>query len=132
MLPLRFRRLLFWLAITYLALIAAVLYPTLHEGLGIRIFLWNCFPPTIGLILVLTAWERSKSRIAGSIGFALMTAAAATFFFAAWFFTPLDTDPHSITTKFVFVFGPLLSLTFGLIASMAGWLAAKVVSSVKA
>jgi hypothetical protein len=125
MLRSKFRWLLFWIAIAYIAVTASVLYPALHEGFGIRISLWNCVPPTIGLILVITALGRSKSRIVGSASFALLTAVAAMFLFAAWFFTPLDTDPHSVTTKFVFVFGPLFSLALALIASAIGWVVGK-------
>lgn len=121
-----FRWVLSWIALAYVGVIAAVLYPALHEGFGIRISLWNCIPPTIGLILVITAIGRSNSRILASVSFAVLTALATIFFFAAWFFTPLDTDPHSVTTKFVFVFGPLFSLAFALIASAIGWIAAKV------
>lgn len=115
-----------WIAIAYAGVIAAVGYPALHEGFGIRIFLWNCIPPTIGLILIITAMGRSRSRMLGSAGFAVLTAIVAIFFFAAWFFTPLDTDPHSMTTKFVFVFGPLLSLALGLIASAIAWVVGKI------
>jgi hypothetical protein len=128
MLRSKFRWLLFWMGIAYIAVIASALYPALHEGFGLRIFLWNCVPPTIGLILVLTAMGGSKSRIVGSASFAVLAAVAAIFFFVAWFFTPLDTDPHSVTTRFVFVFGPLFSLALALIASAIGWLAAKIMS----
>jgi hypothetical protein len=116
---------LFWIAIAYITVIASALYPALHEGFGIRIFLWNCVPPTIGLILVLTAMGGSKSRLVISTSFAVLVAIGEIFFFAAWFFTPLDTDPHSATTKFVFVFGPVVSFGLALIASAIGWLVAK-------
>jgi len=121
MLRFPFHSRLSWIAIAYIAVIASALYPALHEGFGIRIFLWNCVPPTIGLILVLTAMGGSKSRLITSTSFAVLVAIGAIFFFTAWFFTPLDTDPHSGTTKFVFVFGPVVSLGLALIASAIGW-----------
>jgi thiol:disulfide interchange protein len=122
----KFRWLLFWIGIAYVAIIASVLYPAVHEGFGLRLSLWNCVLPIIGLILVLTAMGRSKSHIAASVSFAVVTAIAALFFFAVWFFTPLDTDPHSITTKLVFVFGPLFSLALAVVASVIGWFAGKI------
>jgi hypothetical protein len=94
----RYRLRLAWVGIVYIAVVATVLYPALHEGFDARITLWNCLPPTLGLILISTALGKSSRRIVVSSVFALLTAAVATFFSAAWFFTPLDLDSHSATT----------------------------------
>ncbi len=102
-----------------------VLYPALHEGFDARITLWNCLPPTLGLIVISTALGKSSRRIVVSTVFALLTAAVTTFFSAAWFFTPLDLDPHSATTKLVFIFAPLFSLGLAIIASGVAWTVAR-------
>ncbi len=115
-----------WIVIVYIAVIAQVFYPALHEGFGAKVILWNCIPPTLGLILITTALGKSKRRMIVSAVFALVTAAVATFFFAAWFFTPLDTDPHSLTTTLVFIFGPALSLALATIVSGLAWFALRV------
>ncbi len=120
----RYRLRLAWVGIVYIAVVAMVLYPALHEGFDARITLWNCLPPTLGLIVISTALGKSSRRIVVSTVFALLTAAVATFFSAAWFFTPLDLDPHSGTTKLVFVFAPVFSLGFALIASGVAWIVA--------
>jgi hypothetical protein len=78
------------IGIVYVAVIALVLYPALHEGFDARIALWNCLPPTLGLIVIGTAMGKSSRRIVVSTVFALFTAAVAMFFSAAWFFTSLD------------------------------------------
>ena len=114
------------IAIVYIAVIAMVLYPALHEGFNAKVILWNCIPPTLGLILITTALGKSKSRMIVSVVFALFIAAVATFFFAAWLFTPLDTDPHSLTTALVFIFGPALSLALATIVSGLAWFAVRV------
>jgi hypothetical protein len=44
------------------------------------------------------------------------------FFFGAWFFTPLDTDPHSSMTTLVFVYAPALSLAVATIGAVVAWL----------
>ena len=54
-----------------------------------------------------------------------VAAAVATFFSAAWFFTPLDLDSHSATTKLVFIFAPVFSLGFAIIASGVAWIVAR-------
>jgi hypothetical protein len=100
-------RIFVWIGIVYAAVIALVLYPALHEQLGIKLFLWNCIPPTIGLLVIATAFDKSGPRLVVSITFAVLTASVTTFFSVAWFFTPLDLDPHSGTTKLVFVFAPV-------------------------
>jgi hypothetical protein len=120
----RYRLGLAWVGIVYIAIVATVLYPALHEGFDARITLWNCLPPTLGLIVISTALGKSSRRIVVSTVFALLTAAVATFFSAAWFFTPLDLDPHSATTKLVFIFAPVFSLGFAIIASGVAWIIA--------
>jgi hypothetical protein len=122
----RYRLQFAWIAIVYIAVMALVFYPALHEGFGAKVILWNCIPPTLGLILITTALGKSKPRMIVSAVFALLTAAGATFFFAAWFFTRLDTDPHSLTTTLVFVFGPALSLALATIVSGLAWFAVRV------
>jgi hypothetical protein len=115
-----------WIAIVYIAVIAIVFYPALHEGFDAKVILWNCIPPSLGLILITTALGKSKPRMIVSAVFALLTAAVTTFFFAAWFFTPLDTDPHSSTTTLVFVFAPVLSLALATIVSGLAWFAVRI------
>lgn len=48
----RHHRIFVWIGIFYAAVIAVVLYPALHEQLGTKLLLWNCIPPTIGLIVI--------------------------------------------------------------------------------
>jgi hypothetical protein len=115
-----------WIAIAYVAVIAIVLYPALHEALGAKLLLWNCVPPTLGLLVIATAFDKSRPRIIVSATFALLTAIVATFFSASWFFTSLDLDPHSATTKLVFVFAPVFSLSVAAIASGIAWFVARV------
>jgi hypothetical protein len=116
------RRLQFaWIAIAYIVVIALVFYPALHEGLGAKLLLWNCIPPTLGLLVIATAFDKSRPRLVVSITFALLTASVTTFFSVAWFLTPLDLDPHSATTKLVFVFAPIFSLGLAIIASGVAW-----------
>jgi hypothetical protein len=115
-----------WIAIVYFAVIALASYPALHEGFGAKVLLWNCIPPTLGLILITTALGKSKRRVITSAVFAVLAAAVATFFFVAWFFTPLDTDPHSSTTTLIFVFAPALSLVLATVASGLTWFAVRI------
>jgi hypothetical protein len=114
-----------WIAIVYAAVIAIVLYPALHEELGATVLLSNCIPPTLGLLVIATAFDKSKLRMVVSIVFALLTASVTTFFSVAWFLTPLDLDPHSATTKLVFVFAPIFSIGLAIIASGLAWLVAR-------
>jgi hypothetical protein len=122
----RHHRRFVWIAIVYVAVISIVLYPALHEGFGVTMILWNCIPPTLGLLAIATAFDKSRPRIIVSATFALLTAIVATFFSAAWLFTPLDLDPHSATTKLVFVFAPVFSLGLAAIASGIAWFVARV------
>ena len=117
----RHHRIFVWIGIFYAAVIAVVLYPALHEQLGTKLLLWNCIPPTLGLIVIATAFDKSRPRLVVSITFALLTASVTTFFSTAWFLTPLDLDPHSATTKLVFVFAPIFSLGLAIIASGIAW-----------
>ena len=117
----RHRRIFVWIVIVYAAVIAIVLYPALHEQLGTKLLLWNCIPPTLGLLAIATAFDKSRPRLVVSATFALAAATVAIFFSAAWFFTPLDLDPHSATTKLVFVFAPIFSLVLAIIASGVAW-----------
>jgi phospholipid/cholesterol/gamma-HCH transport system ATP-binding protein len=122
----RHRRKFAGIAIVYVAVIAIVLYPALHEGLGTKLFLWNCIPPTLGLLLITTAVGKSRPRVIASAIFALLAAAVTTFFSAAWFFTPLDIDPHSAATRLVFIFAPVFSLGLATIAFAIAWFVARV------
>jgi hypothetical protein len=115
-------RIFIWIAIVYAAVIAIVLYPALHEELGAKLLLWNCVPPTLGLLVIATAFDKSRRRLVVSITFALLTAGVTMFFSVVWFVTPLDLDPHSATTKMVFVFAPIFSLGLAIIASGIAWL----------
>jgi hypothetical protein len=121
MVPSRRRLQFAWIAIAYIVVIALVFYPALHEGLGAKLLLWNCIPPTLGLLVIATAFDKSRPRLVVSITFALLTASVTTFFSVAWFLTPLDLDPHSATTKLVFVFAPIFSLGLAIIASVVAW-----------
>jgi hypothetical protein len=114
-----------WIAFAYAAVIALVLYPTLHESLGPKLTLWNCIPPTLGLIVIISALGKSRRRVIVSATFALLAAALTMFFAGAWVFTPLDTDPHSLTTTLVFVFAPVLSLALATIVSGLAWFAVR-------
>ena len=102
-----------WIAIGYVAVIAVVVYPAIHEEVGARVLVWNCIPPTLSLLVIATAFHKSRPRMISSMVFALLAAAVTTFFSVIWFFTPLDLDPHSGTTKLVFVFSPIFSLVPG-------------------
>jgi hypothetical protein len=121
----RHHRIFVWIGIFYAAVIAVVLYPALHEQLGTKLLLWNCIPPTLGLLVIATAFDKSRPRLVVSITFALLTASVTTFFSMAWFLTPLDLDPHSATTKLVFVFAPIFSVGVAIIASGLAWLVAR-------
>jgi hypothetical protein len=114
------------IAIIYITVIAFVFYPALHEDFGAKVIVWNCIPPTLGLIVITSALGKSKPRMIVSTVFALFTAGVAAFLFASWFFTPLDTDPHSSTTGWVFVFAPVLSLALATIASGLAWLVSEI------
>ena len=65
----RHHRIFVWIGIFYAAVIAVVLYPALHEQLGTKLLLWNCIPPTIGLIVITTAFDKSRPRLVVSINF---------------------------------------------------------------
>jgi hypothetical protein len=118
-------RIFVWIGIAYAAVITIVLYPALHEELGAKLLLWNCIPPTLGLLVVARAFDKSRPRLVVSTTFALLTASVTTFFSVAWFLTPLNLDPHSATTKLVFVFAPIFSLGLAIIASGVAWLIAR-------
>lgn len=121
----RHRRQFAWIAIFYIAVIALVFYPALHEGFGVRVILWNCIPPTLGLIVIISALGKSRRRVIVSATFALLAAAITMFFVGAWLFTSLDTDPHSSMTAIVFVFAPLWSLIVATIGSGLACLAVR-------
>ena len=121
----RHQRTFVWITIAYAAVIATVLYPAIHEELGARLLLWNCIPPTVGLLVIVTAFNKSGRRMIVSATFALLTAAVALFFSLAWLFSPLDLDPHSATTKLVFVFAPVFSFGLAAVASGIAWFVAR-------
>jgi hypothetical protein len=120
------RKQLVWSAIIYIALLALVLYPAVHEGFGVKVILWDSVPPTLGLIAIISALGKSTRRLFTSATFAFFTAAATALLFSAWFFTPLDTDPHSVMTVFVFVLAPVLSLAVATVASAVAWFLVRV------
>jgi hypothetical protein len=114
-----------WIGLAYLTTIGLVLYPALHEKFGLPLTLWNCIPPTLGLALIATTVGKCRRFLVVAATFAIFTAVGAIFFSAAWLFTPLDADPHSITTKLVFVFAPLFSLGIAFVGSALMWLVAR-------
>lgn len=71
---------------------------------------------------MIRAVRASKQRIIASAVFAVVTAAVTIFFLGAWFFAPLDTDPHSSMTALVFVYVPVLSLALSTIGAVVAWL----------
>jgi hypothetical protein len=114
-----------WIAIVYVAVIVLVSCPALHEQLGVKLLLWNYIPPTLGLLVIATAFDKSRPRMVVSITFALVTAIVTTFFSIVWFLTPLDLDPHSGTTRLVFIFAPVFSFGLATISSGVAWLVAR-------
>jgi hypothetical protein len=122
----RYRQQFVWLAVVYAAVIGLVLYPGLHEGFAGTVIFWNCVPPTLGFVLIMMALGKSRRRVIVSAVFGLIAAVVALFFFAAWFFTPLDTDPHSSSTTLVFVYAPVFSAALATIGSAVAWFAIRV------
>jgi hypothetical protein len=118
-----------WIALAYAVVIALVLYPALHESLGLRLTLWNCIPPTLGLIVIVSALGKSRRRLIVSAIFALLAAGVTMFFAGGWVLTPLDTDPHSSTTAIVFVFAPVWSFLIAIIGSGLAWFALRIRSN---
>jgi len=114
-------RRLIWLAAGYVAVIALILYPTFHEGFGFKLAMWDCIPPTLGLILLASGGNEPTRHFTISAVFAIISALVMLFFVVAWFFTPLDTDPHSTTTALVFVFAPLWSVGIAIVAAGITW-----------
>jgi hypothetical protein len=112
---------LIWLAAAYVAVIALILYPAFHERLGFKLALWDCIPPTLGLIFLATAFEKTTRHFVTSAIFTGFSTLVMVFFALAWFFTPLDTDPHSTTTALVFVFAPLWSVGIAIVAAGITW-----------
>ena len=121
MLAFRFRSYLGWIAFAYAAVIALVLYPALHENLGLQLIFWNCLPPTLGLVVIISALGKSRRRLIVSATFAFLAAVVTIVFAGGWALTPLDTDPHSSTTAIVFVFAPFWSLAVAMIGSGLAW-----------
>jgi hypothetical protein len=119
---LKHRQKIIWLAIAYALVLGSALYPGLHEGFSGTIIFWNWIPPTIGFVLMISALRKSTLPFIVSAVFAVLTAAVTIFFFGAWFFTPLDTDPHSSMTTLVFVYAPVLSLVLATIGAVLAWL----------
>src|SRR5204862_1759158 len=106
-----------WIAFAYAAVIVLILYPTFHESLGPKLTLWNCIPPTLGLIVIISALGKSRRRVIVSATFALLTAALTMLFVGAWAFHRLDTDQHSSITAIVFAFAPTWPLRVAIIGS---------------
>jgi hypothetical protein len=115
-----------WLTIAYAVVMALVLYPGLHEGFAGRIIFWNCLPPTLAFILLITSRGKSIRRIVASALFAVISVTVGLFFVVAWFFTPLDTDPHSSATTLVFIYAPLFSLAAATAMATVTWLAMRL------
>jgi hypothetical protein len=113
---------LVWLLVAYAAVIALILYPAFHEGFGFKLALWDCIPPTLGLIFLASANDEPTHCFTISAVFAIISALIMLFFVIAWFFTLLDTDPHSPTTALVFVFAPLWSIGIAIVAAGITWL----------
>ena len=120
---------LVWLLVAYAAVIALTLYPAFHEGFGFKLALWDCIPPTLGLILLASADDEPTHRFTISAVFAIISAPIMLFFVIAWFFSPLDTDPHSPTTALVFVFAPLWSIGIAIVAAGITWLVTRPVAT---
>ena len=113
-------RRLIWLAAAYVAVSCHhSLIPAFHEGFGFKLALWDCIPPTLGLILLASANDEPTRRFTVSAVFAIISALIMLFFVVAWFFTPLDTDLHSTTTALVFVFAPLWSVGIAIVAAVS-------------
>ena len=85
----------------------------------------NCIPSTLSLLVIATAFDKSRLRMVVSITLQCFTAVVKMFFSAAGFFTPLDLDPHSATTKLVFVFAPIFLLGPAIVACCVAWLVAR-------
>jgi hypothetical protein len=115
-------RYLILLAAAYVAVIALILYPAFHEAFGFKLALWDCIPPTLGLVLLAGANSEPTRRFTIAAVFAIISTLSMIFFVVAWFFTPLDTDPHSTTTALVFVFAPLWSIGIAIVAAAITWL----------
>jgi hypothetical protein len=105
----RFRRSIAAATVLSVAAVISGLWSALYEGFGVRVLLRNCLPPTLGFGAVVLSSGQSPRRRTAAAAFASMTALTSIFFFAAWFFTLLDLDPHSATKMLVFIFAPLIS-----------------------
>jgi hypothetical protein len=113
---------LIWLLIAYAIVIAVILYPAFHERFGYKLALWDCIPPTLGMIFLTTGYDKTTRHFVTSAIFASLSTLVMIFFAVVWFFTPLDTDPHSATTALVFVFAPLWSIGIAIVAAGITWL----------
>ena len=122
-------RRLIWLAAAYVAVVALILYPAFHESFGFKLALWDCIPPTSGLILLASANDEPTRRFTVYAVFAIISALIMMFFVVTWFFSPLDTDPHSTTTALVFVFAPLWSVGIAIVAASITWLLTRPTAS---
>ena len=120
---------LVWLLVAYGTVVALILYPAFHERFGFKLALWDCIPPTLGLIFLATAFEKTTRHFVTSAIFADFSTLVMVFFALAWFFTPLDTDPHSTTTALVFVFAPLWSIGIGIVAAGITWLVTRLATT---
>ena len=67
-------RRLIWLAPAYVAVVALILYPAFHEGFGFKLALWDCIPPTLGLILLASANYEPTRRFTVYAVFAIISA----------------------------------------------------------
>jgi hypothetical protein len=118
-----------WLAIVYAAVIALVLYPGFHEDFTVHLMFWNALPPTLALVLIISALGKSTRRVIASALFGVMSVMVGFYFALLWFFTPLDTDPHSLTTILVFIYAPLFSLLGATVVAVVAWFAIPVRST---
>jgi hypothetical protein len=118
-----------WLAIAYAVVIPLVLYPGFHEGFAFRLMSWNALPPTVALVLIITALGKSTRRVIASALFGVISVVVSLYFALIWFLTPLDTDPHSSTTILVFIYVPLFSLLGATVVAVVAWFAIPVRST---
>ena len=58
------RKRLVWLLLVYGTVVMLILYPAFHERFGFKVALWDCLPPTLGLIfLFITSGKTARHFI---------------------------------------------------------------------
>jgi hypothetical protein len=53
---------LVWIAIGYVAVLAVVVYPAIHEEVGAHLLVWNCISPTLSLLVIARAFHSVWGR----------------------------------------------------------------------